>query len=655
MSRLCLLLALVASLVYKAQAQQHYNQTEPYIKANAYWAWYDNNGLDFSSGVPVHDSTSLINPPWGSGSLDFAEGVASVSDPLSGTLLFYSDGSRAWNRYHQLMPNGDSLKGNWRVTSVQGTCIVPVVGEPSQYYIFSLGGNNSYLEDPRKAGLYYSIVDMELDSGRGNIVNGFKNVPLDTSRVFLESMIAIPGNQGNVWLMAHEFDTDWISNPSSAGKHYLAYEISESGVNSTPVVSAGTTGNFSSINHMSVSADRSAIYLSDVLASLGELMNVITHSELVRFDPDNGTVSNGIAITPPASHSYITGAFSPNSNHLYVTQTNRFSIVTSPEVTLVQLDVSSFDSSLVNSSALVIDTLPVDPTIDFPASLKSYKDSIYIFYANRNVLGRINQPDVRGTGCDLQTSVIQLPLPYRTDEISASPPLEVVFPMSVSRSVILDTAICEELTLKPVMVDSDIQYSWSTGDVDSAILIQAPGVYWVEYTGFSGNCVYQHTDTFIIRPGDLAIFPEITINVDTLSTTVPYATYQWMLDGNVINGATSSKYVVTENGEYQVIVFDEWGCVDTSNIYEVLNVSVKSLAESSGIFISPNPTSETVTIHTDESIQYSLYQFDGRVLIQNRQSNTVDMRGFSDGVYLLKVSNQHGDVLYSDRISKVSR
>lgn len=661
MARLLLpfILLLLVTKALKAQPQ-NYNQTEPYLKANSYWAWYDNNGLDFSSGVPVHDSTSLVNLSMYDPQRQYVgEGVAAVSDPISGELLFYSDGRRVWNRHHELMPNGDSLKGNWRVTTIQGTCIIPVIGNENQYYIFSLGAHDSYTRDPAQSGLYCHIVDMTLDGGNGDILAGSKNLPIDTAGSFAECMIAIPGNNCNVWLILHEYRTDWVTNPGPG--NYLAYEVSSTGVNSNPVISSGITGNFSGIGHMSVSPDRSKIFLSDVMASyLGPVTGLPMHSELVLFNPANGTVSNGIAMTPPVDHSYLSGAFSPNSEVLYVSQTNRFSsthVSSDLNVTLMQLDISVMDSSTINGSAAIVDTLPVDAEIEFPASLKLYNDSIYIFYASSNAIGRINQPDLLGFGCDFQPLSIQLPPPYKTDEVTASPPSEVVYPISITGDVLLDTAVCGGLTLSPEISDLDSGFVWSTGQTDTFLYIDTPGVYWINYysTRFSENCVYVHTDTFIVRPGELAVRPEITINVDTLSTGVPYATYQWMFNGDIISGATSSKYVVTENGEYQVIVSDEWGCTDTSGIYEVLNVSIKSLGESAGVYIYPNPTSETVTIHAKEAIQYSLYQLDGRVLIQNKQSNRVHLSGFSDGIYLLKVSDRYGKVVHYERIIKVSR
>jgi len=81
------------------------------------WYFGDHVGLDFSTGNPI----TLVN-----GQTDASvEGTAVMSDS-SGALLFYSDGSKIWNRNHQIMPNGDSLLGHW--SSTQSSLIIPLPG-----------------------------------------------------------------------------------------------------------------------------------------------------------------------------------------------------------------------------------------------------------------------------------------------------------------------------------------------------------------------------------------------------------------------------------------------------------------------------------------------------------------------------------------------
>src|SRR5690606_10314538 len=100
------------------------------------------------------------------------EGVASVADPSTGTLLFYSDGGTCWNQNDVAMPNGSGLSGNSLnsyYSTTQGVCIVPMPGDAQKYYLFSLE-SSALFDEPTSLNLYYSIVDMSLDNGMGDIV-----------------------------------------------------------------------------------------------------------------------------------------------------------------------------------------------------------------------------------------------------------------------------------------------------------------------------------------------------------------------------------------------------------------------------------------------------------------------------------------------------
>src|SRR5688572_5483696 len=112
--------------------------------------WYFGNflGLDFNSGTAV---------PLNDGQLSTVEGVATISD-ANGDLLFYTDGVTVWNKVHGVMPNGTGLNGN--PTTTQSAIIVPVIGDATRYYIFTV----DYLNGP--LGLRYSVANMTLDGGK---------------------------------------------------------------------------------------------------------------------------------------------------------------------------------------------------------------------------------------------------------------------------------------------------------------------------------------------------------------------------------------------------------------------------------------------------------------------------------------------------------
>ena len=85
-----------------------------------------NAGVNFSTGNPAYIAGGQINT---------LEGCASISDP-QGALLFYTDGSRVWDKNHTVMPNGTGLYGDDSSTS--SGLIVPSPNNSNIYYIFTV-------------------------------------------------------------------------------------------------------------------------------------------------------------------------------------------------------------------------------------------------------------------------------------------------------------------------------------------------------------------------------------------------------------------------------------------------------------------------------------------------------------------------------------
>src|SRR5690606_16487119 len=131
-------------------------------------------------GVPVPIATGAaghptsLRPPNG-----FTTGLANASVcDTNGNLLFYTNGSHAWDSTHTPMPNGVPIHtrpvntiGLTQACS-QGAMIVPFIGDPHRYYIFS------HTSPAGSGELFYSVVDMRLNNGRGDVVPGQKWIRL---------------------------------------------------------------------------------------------------------------------------------------------------------------------------------------------------------------------------------------------------------------------------------------------------------------------------------------------------------------------------------------------------------------------------------------------------------------------------------------------
>lgn len=120
-----------------------------------------NNQWHFGKGAAI--SFSENTPKLLSGSkMDTYEGCASVADPVTGELLFYTNGVKVWNAEHQVMPNGSGLLGH--ISSTTAAVIIPKPDSKHLYYIVCIDAieNSSH-----SSGINYSLVDMRLDHGLG--------------------------------------------------------------------------------------------------------------------------------------------------------------------------------------------------------------------------------------------------------------------------------------------------------------------------------------------------------------------------------------------------------------------------------------------------------------------------------------------------------
>jgi hypothetical protein len=120
------------------------------------WFFGANAGVNFSTGTPV----SITGP------ISTNEGVSVISD-VNGNLLFSTDGITVYDRNNTPMPNGFGLLGD--PSSTQSGVIVPNPASPNLFYIFTAaaeaGGGFGLTYD----GIAYSIVDMTLNGGFGDV------------------------------------------------------------------------------------------------------------------------------------------------------------------------------------------------------------------------------------------------------------------------------------------------------------------------------------------------------------------------------------------------------------------------------------------------------------------------------------------------------
>jgi hypothetical protein len=124
------------------------------------------------------------------------------------------------------------------------------------------------------------------------------------------------------------------------------------------------------------------------------------------------------------------------------------------------------------------------------------------------------------------------------------------------------------------------------GATDSLLYVNASGNYTLNVTNGCGTSV-SSAASITINP--LPSVPVITQSLDTLFASAS-GSFQWYLDGILIPGATDPYYIVTQNGNYTVMITDANGCTNISAAFAYNSVGIQELSIA-GFHIYPNPVS----------------------------------------------------------------
>ena len=327
-----------------------------------WWYFGDKAGLDFNrmvAGLPT---------PVANGAMVTQEGCASISDG-NGNLLFYTDGKTVWNRNHTIMTNGTGLLGNF--SSTQSAVIVPFPGSSSKYYVFTIWTTAS-------TGFRYSVVDMALNSGLGDVVTSSKNTLIFAPTC--ERITAGERTGGGYWVIAQH----------SRSNQYSAYAVTGSGVATTAVNSTlGPNSNASGIGYMKMSPK------GDKLAVGFHLVSTL----LFDFNSATGTLSN-LKIDNSNSGAYGI-EFSPDGKLLYGSPGNN---------TIRQYDAYATTSAAFVSSITSFST----PGRRSYALQLGPDGKIYVSNYLQTQLSVIQNPNISGTGCNLTAAGPTLPSPAKS-------------------------------------------------------------------------------------------------------------------------------------------------------------------------------------------------------------------------------------------------
>lgn len=504
-----------------------------------YWYFGLNAGVHFGTSGPV----AVTN-----GQTVNIEGCATISDQ-SGNLLFYTDGVRVWSSNHTVMPNGTGLMGN--SSSSNSAIIVPDPGNTNQYYLFTVPDYNV-----APWGLRYSIVDLTLNSGLGDVVSSSKNTLVTDSTT--ERLIAVQHSNGQDY---------WILCTKSQSNIVHAFLLNASGVSSTPVNSISPWAfNWVGQGCMKASPNGRTVAIGKHSAYVQPPTRGVI---LFKFNTTTGALTNPLTIssqpiTGDTLYGFYGVEFSPNSNLLYTSHNN-----------IYQFSLSTWTQSAISNS---VDTFATNYTFAWPgfALQLGPDDKIYNPFPTGSLsfsLGRFSNPNVQGAGAGYSNSAVNL---SGKQGRYGLPGLPAGFskPFSYSNTC-QGSATVFEVT-DSTAVDSVL---WNFGDYSTGNLnysnsfspqheFSDSGSFNVTLVSYSdsGNTTDTNSLQVYILPQPVVnLGPDDTICVGLeheLSAHQPFATYLWS------TGSTDSAIVVTSDTVISVTVFGVCDTVsDTVNIH----------------------------------------------------------------------------------------
>ncbi|WP_124980735.1 T9SS type B sorting domain-containing protein [Nonlabens xiamenensis] len=451
---LVLLLFFMISLGFMAQAQ---------LQASN---WY----FGFNAGISFDPATGAVTALT-DGQVSTNEGCASISDE-NGQLLFYTDGTVVFDRSHQIMQNGQGLRGN--PSSTQSAIIIPKPQNPDIYYIFTV--DNPVGRQGGGDGVNYYEVDMTLNLGMGAVTTNIANPPqllFDSS----EKLTAI-NHATN--------DEIFVTTLASAGggatfDTFYTYKVGVNGVDPIPVQSTVASPVSERRGNLKFSPDGRFLVSCNMTAG----------TYIYDFDQTTGAVSNERRVQVNAPNIAGYGVeFSPDSSLLYVTASND---AQSAQATAHNSSLYQYELTPQNLSNVLLAGTVIDQRQGYRGSLqlgldgRIYRALSESYNSGRGFLGVINNPNVPGPGCNYQHDAI--PLAGRLSTQGLPPFIQSFFALiQVENTCFGDATTFEFQTDTP-----PTSVLWDFGDGTTSSLenpdhiYATPGIYNVTLTLTTGG------------------------------------------------------------------------------------------------------------------------------------------------------------------------
>lgn len=513
---------------------------------NNNWHFGRGRSLSFNPN-PVYSSNSNIYT---------SESSVAVSD-AQGNLLFYTMGSRVWDRNGNEMPNATGLLGNGPVmnnvpigSASHGVQVIKNPANPNQYYIFAMDP----FETSSSKKIYYHLVDMSLNNGLGDVVANMKNIVLLQAEIS-EVLTSTKGNDCmSYWLM--------VRMGASMGNAFYAYKIDASGVHTTPVITT-TPANTQTVRPVTV------------FTKSGKDLYALANGSLLKaqFDNITGVVSNFELIPMVGFVPYFL-CLSPDESKLYTSQSvvgeiKQYNLSLYPSLTAIGNSATVLGPTPPSSLQTPVGDIRVGPDqkLYIPRSQPTIQTWIY------NQIDRIEYPNLAGAAATYTNNFIPADSGTR---ISLGSNIVVNVPTDTVIKSRQDTHICNtnSITLYASFPNSGI-HLWSTGATSPSITVSTPGTYWVytqrECTVTIDSFKVSMVNNQVFLGHDTTLCNQEGIFLDVYSPDID--SYLWQ------DGSIGSGMAITEPGTYYVTTSKQ-GCTASDTLVVSKIIPFVSIAES---------------------------------------------------------------------------
>ncbi|HLG34894.1 MAG TPA: PKD domain-containing protein [Bacteroidia bacterium] len=525
-----------------------------FINVEAYgqlskWLVHETNGqlhlIDFTTPSPT-----ISNPAPGYG-LGGDEEVNIMTDANNNVLFSLVSNSttniEVRDRNWVVMPNGNGLLGH---NSTLESCIVRIPCSTNKYYII-------HFQTDVTRNLYYSIVDMSLNGGFGDV--SVQNTFLGTG---YDEALSVSHQMPN--------GCRWLLTSKATGNNYEIYRflISQTGIGSPTLIATVPCSVPAFIAHeIEISHNNTKVAMSTMLSAS-------TSPDVVVWDFDllSGTLSNPQNFSV-SSQPVVGVEFSPDNTKIYW-RTN----ITTDNSELGRIDLLTSTSALINSSFGRFGTL-----IETAGNGKLYATHNY----NIDYLSEIANPDA--------ANIASIGFTFNSIFVSSSG-TRPGLPNAVDGELPGSTTTPQYINFTAIPIDSCGQYQfidstclatwweWDFGDNTFSNLQSPTHQYTSNGTFTVTHRVVACGDTLTLQqpnfininniypvaqfPAPAPVCDGITVNFSNNSTGA--ISYLWDFGDNSSSTLSAPSHLYLSPGTYQVVLTVTNSCGTSSSTQTVI-------------------------------------------------------------------------------------